>query len=131
MGDRAIRETLKRAEEADIALIGIGSTRPELYSILRAGYVDEKEAVRVRKEGAIGDICGQHFDIRGNEFNVEYSSRSIAIRPDKLKKIPKVIAVAGGELKGDAVLAALRGGFMNILITDDAAARWVVEHYDK
>ncbi len=127
-GDRAIRETLKRAEEADIALIGIGSTRPELYSILRAGYVDEKETIRIREEGAIGDICGQHFDIYGNEFDVDYSSRSIAIRLEKLKKIPKVIAVAGGGLKGDAVLAALRGGFMNMLITDDAAARWVVEH---
>jgi DNA-binding transcriptional regulator LsrR (DeoR family) len=128
MGDRTIRETLKRAEEADIALIGIGSTRPELYSLLRAGYVNKKETLKIRQQGAVGDICGQHFDINGKKVDVDISSRAVAINLEKLKKIPQVIAVAGGEMKGDAILAALRGGFAGILVTDDAAARWVVEH---
>lgn len=128
MGDRTIRETLQRAEEADIALIGIGSTRPELYSILRAGYIDKEETVRIREEGAIGDICGQHFDKYGNELVVGVSRRSIAIGLEQLKKIPTVIAVAGSESKGDAILAALRGGYVDILVTDDSAARWIVEH---
>jgi len=126
--DRSIRETLQRAEEADVALIGIGSTRPELYSILRAGYVDEVETNRIREQGAIGDICGQHFDIDGNKIDVDISNRAVAISLDKLKEIPIVFAVAGGEQKGDAILAALRGGYVDFLITDDAAAKWIIEH---
>jgi deoxyribonucleoside regulator len=130
MGDRTIKETLARAEAADIALIGIGSTRPELYSLLRSGYVDKDETVRIREKGAVGDICGQHFDQNGREIDVGVSRRSIAIGLEHLKKIPTVLAVAGSEMKGDAILAALRGGYVHVLITDDAAARWVVEHME-
>ena len=123
--DRSISETLKRAENADIALIGIGSTRPELYSILRAGYVNEEETLRICEQGAVGDICGQHFDISGNKLDVELSSRAVAVSLEALKKIPVVLGVAGGKKKGDAILAALRGGYVNYLITDESAARWI------
>ncbi|NIV28453.1 MAG: hypothetical protein GWN58_02725, partial [Anaerolineae bacterium] len=33
-----IRETLQTAERADLAIVGIGSLRPELSSFKRAGY---------------------------------------------------------------------------------------------
>lgn len=128
LADRSIRETIKRAEEADIALIGIGSTYPELYSILRAGYVNVEETLQIRGQGAVGDICGQHFDVNGNKLEIDISKRAVAISLEKLKQIPSVIAVAGGERKGEAILAALKGGYVNILITDEAAAAWVVEH---
>lgn len=125
--DKNITETLTRAASADIAIIGIGSTRPGLYSILRAGYVNEVETVEIRKQGAIGDICGKHFDIQGNELDIDISRRSIGIQLQTLKRVPLVMGIAGGEEKGDAVLGALRGGFVNILITDDSAAEWIVE----
>ncbi len=126
--ERSIRETLGRAEEADIALIGIGTTHPELYSILRAGYVDQEETVRIREQGAVGDICGQHFDERGNKLDIDISSRAVAVSLEKLKKIPLVIGAAGGELKGEAIRAALRGGYVNFLVTDDSAAKWIVNN---
>jgi len=129
--DRSIRETLKRAENADIALIGIGSTRPELYSILRAGYVTEEETNRIREQGAVGDICGQHFDIDGKKIDVDISSRAVAVSLEALQKIPVILGVAGGEEKGDAILAALRGGHVNYLITDETAARWITAHAGK
>jgi len=128
--DRSIRETMQRAEEADIALIGIGSTRPGLYSILRAGYVDEHEAEMIRERGAVGDICGQHLDVYGNTIDIDISSRAVALSLEKLKEIPIVIAAAGGEQKGDAILAALRGGYVDILITDDGAANWILDHME-
>jgi deoxyribonucleoside regulator len=37
--------------------------------------------------------------------------------------IAQVIGVAGGEAKAEAILGALRGGHVNVLVTDDAAAR--------
>jgi DNA-binding transcriptional regulator LsrR (DeoR family) len=126
--ERSIRETLGRAEEADIALIGIGSTHPQLYSILRAGYIDEKETNRIRAQGAVGDICGQHFDSEGNILDIDISNRAIAISLENLKKIPLIIGTAGGELKGEAILAALRGGYVNFLVTDESAAQWIENH---
>jgi DNA-binding transcriptional regulator LsrR (DeoR family) len=124
--DRNIRETLARAEQADIALVGIGTTRSDLSSLLRAGYVDEAEAERIRATGAVGDICGQHFSLTGEWLDIDINRRIVGISLDTLCKIDTVIGVAGGSRKGAAILGALRGGYANVLITDDQAAQKVL-----
>jgi DNA-binding transcriptional regulator LsrR (DeoR family) len=48
--------------------------------------------------------------------------RVIGIRLDELKAIGRRIAVAGGTRKTAAIRAALRGGWVNTLITDRATA---------
>ena len=65
MQERSIREALKRASHADVALVGVGTTRSDLYSLVRAGYIDEEEAQRVRADGAVGDVCAQHYSLNG------------------------------------------------------------------
>jgi DNA-binding transcriptional regulator LsrR (DeoR family) len=130
LADRNIRETLNRVSEADIAMVGIGSTQDELYSILRAGYLTRQEAAEVRSQGAVGDICGQHFDIHGKVLPVDINNRVIGLGLDSLKTIPAVIAVAGGIGKATAILAALRGGYVNHLVTDEKAAEWILSNID-
>jgi deoxyribonucleoside regulator len=130
LADKSIRETLKRAKAADIALVGIGSTQDELYSILRAGYITKIEAAKIRSKGAVGDICGQHFDTHGQLLSIDINRRVIGIDLEDLKRIPAVIGIAGGSGKAKAILAALRGGYINYLITDEDAADWILAHLD-
>ncbi|MGO8656435.1 sugar-binding domain-containing protein, partial [Rhizobium ruizarguesonis] len=52
--------------------------------------------------------------------------RTIGISLDMLKKIGLRIAVAGGFDKVPAILAALRGGYVNVLITDAATGRGIL-----
>jgi len=40
--------------------------------------------------------------------------------------VPRRVAVAGGERKVTAVLGALRGGWVNVLVTDVETARRLV-----
>jgi len=127
--DHAIKETLARAEHADIALVGIGSTDPELYSLLRAGYVSSDELDYIRSRGAVGDICAQHYDANGQWLNIGINRRVIGITLGMLKHIPTVVGVAGDARKAETILAALRGGHINVLITDDTAARAVLDRY--
>ncbi len=127
MQERSIRETLLRAERAEIALVGIGSTNPELYSLLRAGYVDRKELSIITAQGAIGDVCAHHFNIYGEYLDIDINHRIIGIPVQTLFKIPTVIGVAGDVRKAPAILGALRGNYINVLITDDEAARNVIE----
>jgi deoxyribonucleoside regulator len=124
--DRNIRDTLTRAKRADIALVGIGTTRSDLSSLLRAGYVDEAEAERIRATGAVGDICAQHFSLAGEWLDIDINRRVVGISLDSLSKIDTVIGVAGGSRKGAAILGALRGRRVNVLITDDQAAQRVL-----
>jgi DNA-binding transcriptional regulator LsrR (DeoR family) len=124
--ERTIRETLEHGEKANIALVGIGSTTPEIYNPYRLGYVSESELLEVRQAGAIGLVCGQHFTINGEILDISINRRVVALSLQKLAKVEKVIGVAGDERKGEAILGALRGGFINILITDDSAAQKVL-----
>ncbi len=123
LAERHIRETLERARRSDIALVGIGTTRSGYYSLVRAGYLAESDAAEIRRSGAVGDVCAQHFDYDGRWLDIELNRRVIGIDHRSLRRIETVIGVAGGEVKAQAIHGALRGRFVNVLITDEAAAR--------
>jgi DNA-binding transcriptional regulator LsrR (DeoR family) len=53
--------------------------------------------------------------------------RFIAISRDQLEAVPDVIAIAGGAAKAPAILAALRSGLIHRLITDEEAARLLLD----
>jgi DNA-binding transcriptional regulator LsrR (DeoR family) len=53
--------------------------------------------------------------------------RVIGIPLESLKALREVIGVAGATEKAPAILGALRGGFVDVLVTDSVAARTVLE----
>ena len=56
------------------------------------------------------------------------TENSYGINIDKLAQSScSVIGIAGDERKAAAILGALRGGFLDVLITDTHAARAVIE----
>ncbi len=126
--ERSIKETLIRAGDADIALVGIGTIDPDLYSLKIAGYITEKERQKMAEAGVAGDICGQHYSADGERLDIEINDRTVAIDLATLRKIKTVIAVAGDIRKGDAILGALRGKFINVLVTDSKTARYLLDH---
>ena len=105
--DRNIRETLARVRQADILLVGIGTPNSELYSLVRAGYVDEAEAQSIRAAGATGDICAQHYSLNGEWLDLDINRRAVGIDLEALSGVDRVIGVAGSSQKGAAILGAL------------------------
>jgi DNA-binding transcriptional regulator LsrR (DeoR family) len=69
------------------------------------------------------EVCSILLDHDGNPVDTEINRRTVAVRPEQLRRIPEVIAVAGGEPKAAAILAVLRGGLATSLVTDETAAR--------
>ncbi len=128
MQDRIIRETLDRAALCDVALVGIGSTLPELYNAYKLGYLTLEEVEQMQADGVVGDVAGLHYDIEGKILmNHWINQRMVAISALTLSKIKKVMGVAGGYKKGESIYAALRGKLIHTLITDEEAARRVLE----
>jgi len=117
-----IQETLGLARKVDIALVGIGSLVPEVSSLLRAGYLDREALTELRALGAVGDICGRHYDAHGRVMDIELNRCMVGIELKDLQGIEQVMGVAGDEAKAEAILGALRGGHINVLVTDDGAA---------
>ena len=53
--------------------------------------------------------------------------RVISMRPEQLRAVDRSIGVAGGERKFAAILGAIRGGWVNVLVTDHLTARRLIE----
>jgi DNA-binding transcriptional regulator LsrR (DeoR family) len=45
---------------------------------------------------------------------------------DQLRRVDRSIGVAGGERKFSAIQGAIRGGWVNVLVTDHQTARRLV-----
>lgn len=114
-----ISRVLERAEKVDIALIGIGSNYAETSALVRAGFLGREESQHLLSRGVVGDICGRQIDIDGNVCEIDINQRVIGIELGKLRKIPKVIGVAAGTQKAEAILGTLRGRYVNVLVTDE------------
>jgi DNA-binding transcriptional regulator LsrR (DeoR family) len=76
----------------------------------------------LRLQGAVGNICARHYDSNGDPVALDLDRRVVGIDLRSLREIERVIGVAGGAVKAHAILGALRGGHINVLITDESAA---------
>jgi deoxyribonucleoside regulator len=124
---KSIRETISVGKKADVALLGIGTTSLAHSSFYLAGYITRRELEELRRAGAIGDVCGLHFDANGQPACDDFCERLVSIRRPDLLSIPVRLGVAGGEGKADAILGALRSRYVNMLVIDSLTARKVLE----
>lgn len=123
---RSIQETVHYGNQANVALLGVGSTRADVSPYTLAGYISESDLNQVQEHGAVGDICGIFFTQDGSVAFPEFQKRIMGLSIDSLLRIPSRIAVAGGASKVKPILGALRGGLINILVTDTSTAQAIL-----
>jgi deoxyribonucleoside regulator len=124
--DPEISEALKAGAHAEFAIAGIGSVSTEQSTVIEAGHLFPEDLSILAAAGAVGDIGGRYFDAQGTECAVDQNARVIGIDLQQLKGIPRVVGVAGGSWKSQAILGALRGGLIDILVTDGPTAKLVL-----
>lgn len=64
--------------------------------------------------------------MEGNEVITPFVNKMIGLGIEDIKNKENVICVAGLEMKAEAILGAVRGGYINTLITDEEAAKAVL-----
>ena len=75
------------------------------------------------KKGAVGSINLRYFDQKGRIVPSELNERIVGLTLIELKKIPRVVGVAGGSAKLQSIRAALLAGLVNVLVTDHLTAK--------
>lgn len=126
--DKSINKVIETSRNADIAIVSIGNI---LSSVMREiGTLSEEDVSKLLELGAIGDVNTFFIDRDGRVVESHLSERTIALTIDELKKIPKIIAVAGGLEKTEAIHAALKGKLMDVLITDEEVAKGILKNYE-
>ena len=126
LADPQISETLVLAAKADVAMVGIGVPVPDSV-VMQAGAIVTEEVEELKAQGAVGDIALRFFDAHGQPVEHEMNDRIIGLDLDQLKSIPRVIGAAGGREKFEVIRAALRGQFIDVLVTDDRIAARLLE----
>ena len=70
----------------------------------------------------MGQICLRFYDARGQEIQDGPGARAFGLDAARLRRVPRVVGIAGGKRKRQAILGALRGWWVNVLITDEFSA---------
>jgi lsr operon transcriptional repressor len=122
----AIQQVLRQACGVEQAIVGIGTPTADA-TIVEMGYLGTHDVRDLREHGVVGDILGQFFDAGGNVVNLPIHDRRIGIELPDLAHIPKVVGVAGGLHKAEAILGALHGGYLDVLITNELVAHRLLE----
>jgi len=123
--DKNISNVLDISMRANIAIFTTGGIGHD-SALVRAEYISPREIDRLQAEGAVGDLCCRFIDINGVVCDKSLNNRTIGIDLNDLKSKEYRIAIATGQNKVMSMLGALRGGYPNVLITDELNARELI-----
>ncbi|MCD8510737.1 MAG: sugar-binding transcriptional regulator [Bacillus sp. (in: Bacteria)] len=126
VADRHIRKVLELGKKANMAVLTVGDFNEDA-TLVKADYFTKEDLAILQKRNAAGDICSRFFDGQGQLCSQEINARTIGIELEELIKKEKAILIAGGLKKVAGIIGALRGGYSNILITDQFTAEAMLE----
>jgi DNA-binding transcriptional regulator LsrR (DeoR family) len=124
--DRSVSETVALFADVSLALVGVGALEPSALVASSGNTFSRAELEDLQKSGAVGDICLCFYDAAGRQVRGALDGRVIGIDLESLRRVQRSVALCGGKKKFPAILGALRGQWVNTLITDQYTAQRLV-----
>lgn len=113
------------ARQAEAAFIGVGRIDRQA-TLFQDHFINESELEELLSQHAVGELLGWPLNQSGEVIDCSITRRVTSL-PLALFRDQLLVAVAGGRDKAPAILAALRGGWLKGLITDENAARHIID----
>jgi DNA-binding transcriptional regulator LsrR (DeoR family) len=127
-----VKDILEIARHANIALLGIGTVDAEVSRFVKFTALSAEDLKHIAEDcGGVGEIGAHVYDIEGQACGNEYADRTIGLTLPEIQKIPFRIGVAASAAKARPIYGALRGGYLQVLITDETAARGVLGFFEQ
>ncbi|MFT4050680.1 MAG: sugar-binding domain-containing protein [Microbacterium sp.] len=120
----AIRAALDLFPAVTTAILSVGSWNPAESQVKDVLPIDA--LARALAGGCVADIAGILIKNDGTPVDAELQARCINISYEQLRNVPRVIAVAGGAAKAEAVAAVARGKLITELVTDHPLAEAIL-----
>jgi deoxyribonucleoside regulator len=117
------QEAYNTVRNCNVAIVGIGTASGQTEHLLPLNAIQETEDDKEKMERAVGEVGTHFFDAEGRPVIPSYRNRIIAISLEDYLNIPIRIGIAGLPEKADAIYAALKGGYINVLVTDLETAK--------
>jgi len=104
-----------------IAVVGIGDvTKDKTLPMM-----EENDYEYYKKQNIVGEVCAHFFDAEGKEVRTDFDDRIITVKLKDFFKIPLRVGVAGSQAKIPSILGAIKGGYINSLVTDFNTAEFL------
>jgi DNA-binding transcriptional regulator LsrR (DeoR family) len=120
--DRYVQAAVELFKSVTVALVGIGAVEPSKLLATSGNVFSPHELRQLSRRGAVGDICLRFFDESGGPVVTPLNDRVISIELEALRRVPRIVGIAGGRRKLAAIRGALAGRWINVLITDRLTA---------
>ncbi|WP_157213451.1 sugar-binding transcriptional regulator [Paenibacillus senegalensis] len=125
LGDPSVKEVLDRMSQLKAAVIGIGHTGPDatinytnLAPDLNRSFLESR---------SVGDVIFHFYDENGTFSFPELSDRVIGATAEDFLNIDLRIGIAKGGEKKKAILGAIRGELVHVLITTEDTAQQLLD----
>ncbi|UDM06314.1 MULTISPECIES: sugar-binding transcriptional regulator [unclassified Halomonas] len=128
LSQRLFRAIADVARESEAAFIGIGRIDRQA-TLFQDHFISESELDELLGREAVGELLGWPLDRDGQVIDCSITRRVTSLPLERFGK-HLMVGIAGGQDKAPAILAALRGGWLKGLITDERAARHILAASD-
>jgi DNA-binding transcriptional regulator LsrR (DeoR family) len=120
------RQIIELAEKARIILVGLSDASIG-SSLGKTGNFRQEETDYLRTLGIIGNVNLVFLNAAGEHVENRVEERIVRIlEPSHMKRVPITIGIAFGKSKVQVITSALRGGWINHLVTDEETATQVL-----
>ncbi|WP_369245202.1 sugar-binding transcriptional regulator [Streptomyces sp. R41] len=111
-------------DKVTVACVSIGSWEPGISTV--HDMLSDEERAHYASLGVAAEMSAHLFDAEGRRVGRDLGERCITVEADRLRRIPEVVAIAGGQRKAAAIDAVLRSGLVTSLVTDTSAADYLM-----
>lgn len=120
-----IRSAIELFPAVTTALLSVGAWNPPDSQIRDVLAIDD--LTNALSKGCIADIAGILIKDDGTLVDPAFQERCVNISYEQLQNVPRVVAVAGGAAKADAIRTVSRVGLITELFTDHTLAEAILE----
>lgn len=114
--DQAVLDTQKFYSCMDVVITGIGAWKTGSSSLCDIFPTAWRESLM--QQNIAADVCVTLVSSEGEILDSPMNRLGFGITTEQLRATKKVIGVAGGEEKYEGIVASLKSGLLNVLITD-------------
>ncbi|MCB8875126.1 sugar-binding transcriptional regulator [Acidisoma silvae] len=126
MREPTLVEQFRIMSSCNRIIFGVGSVEAS-STAFDTGFLSPEEGQPYRDRGAVAVLAGRFIDTAGCVVSGELDDRLIGMTIPDIAQIPERICVAAGHDKAAPIHALLTGGYVTVLVTDEATARQLLD----
>jgi DNA-binding transcriptional regulator LsrR (DeoR family) len=125
LAQRGVKEVFDLARRAELKIAGIGTADANAQLVV-VGMIERREIAEIKAAGGVGEMLGHFFDAKGRVVETAFTARTLAVDLNGPSS-GRIVAIAGGREKTEAIRAVLASARLKGLVTDEATARLLLE----